>query len=366
VSLPTPTTTFELLNPALAELSPYLPFAGEFPIRLDANEAPPLLSSAARERLAEVARTTPLERYPDATQDALRTVLAARTGRSKTEILVGDGSDELIALLLTAVNRSRRSGAPPVLLSTSPTFVMYRLSAKIRGFQVIEVPLDADWDLDERAFLRALETTSPTVVFVASPNNPTSNLMDEARLVRLVEAARPALFVLDEAYVAYAPRDQARLLERHSNLVILRTLSKVGFAALRVGWLMGPSWLLAELDKARQPYNVPSLSQQLATFALTELSSELEEVTRTVISERGRLAHTLAGLPRVEVSPSDSNMLWLRTERPASEVFHELLARGILVRSFAERGGRLRHQLRVTVGTPEENDAFLSALVQVT
>lgn len=358
----TPFDLRSLLRPELAELQPYLPHAGSYEVRLDANEAPPLLSPDGIERLTRAAAATSWHRYPDATQGELRRAIAQRCGARPEEVLVGVGSDELITLLLTVLTRPKASAEEAVVLTATPTFVMYRSSARARGLRVAEVPLDADWDLDETASLRALEVADPNVVFLASPNNPTGTMITEARLVRFIEAARRSLVVVDEAYVDYADRDQLALLRKYDNVAILRTLSKVGFAALRVGWLLGSPDLVAELDKARLPYNIPSPCQHLATLALTELSGEIDATCRAVTAERRRLEEAVATLPGIRLANSQANFLWLETDRGAAELWNALRQRGILVRSFHARGGRLARCLRVTIGTPEENDAFLTAL----
>jgi histidinol-phosphate aminotransferase len=360
------TSLSELLVPELADLAAYSPVHGDFAVRLDANEAPALLGAAARERLAEAAGQCAWERYPDARALELRHAIAGRCGVEPDEVLAGTGSDELITMLLTALARPRAASQPATLLTTTPTFVMYKLSARLRGWRVIEVPLDADWDLNVDQLLRALELSPPNLIFVASPNNPTSRKASRERLAALIGAARGALVVIDEAYVDYADGDQLDVYRAHENVAILRTLSKVGFAALRVGWLIARPALLAEIDKTRLPYNLPSLSQRLATLVLTELEAELTEVVAKVTRERALLAARLAELPRLGAVRSDANFFWVRTERPAGEVWSALAARGILVRSFHERGGRLAHQLRVTVGTASENAALLTALAEVT
>ena len=354
-----------LLRPELAELSPYVPVQGEFAVRLDANEAPPLLGSSARARLAAGAAATAWERYPDARHTLLRAAIAERCGVTPEEVLIGVGSDEIITLLSTVVCRPRSESQPATLLTTTPTFVMYRMSARVRGLRVIEVPLDDTWDIAEKPLLQALEMTLPNLVFVASPNNPTGRLANRERLISLIEAARGALVVIDEAYVDYASGDHLELYRKYPHVAILRTLSKIGFAAIRIGWLLARPALIAELDKARLPYNVSSPCQALATIALRELGAELEGVTRSVVNERLRLSEELGKLEGVEVTPSDANFIWFRTRRPAGEVFDALAARGVLVRSFHQRGGRLLHQLRVTVGTAEENAAFLRAVREV-
>lgn len=352
----------QLLRPELTELRPYLPHQGSYEVRLDANEAPPLLSPGAQERLARAAAETPWERYPDATLQRLRSAIARRCRVRPEQVLVGVGSDEIITLLLTALARPKPPAHEATVLTTAPTFVMYRSSARARGLRVVEVPLDDAWDLDEQASLRALELTDPNVVFLASPNNPTGTMVSPDRLTRFIEAARRSLVVVDEAYVDYANRDQLALLDRYDNVAILRTLSKVGFAALRVGWLLGRPDLIAELDKARLPYNIPTLSQNLATIALTELTSEIDATCRTVAGEREQLRHAMEQLPGVRLSDSQANFLWFEIERDGREVFEGLGARGVLVRSFHGKGGRLDRCLRVTLGTPDQNRRFLEAL----
>jgi len=185
------------------------------------------------------------------------------------------------------------------------------------------------------------------------------------RLEAIIQAAAGALVVIDEAYVDYASHDQLELYRNHPNVAIMRTLSKVGFAALRIGWLVARPELVREVDKTRLPYNVPSVSQNLATLVLTELDAELAEIARFVVDERERLSRELATISRIELTPSEANFLWMKTEKSAGEVFAGLAKRGVLVRSFHERGGRLANQLRATVGTRTENDALLEALREV-
>jgi histidinol-phosphate aminotransferase len=359
-------TIAELLVPELAELTAYAPVDGDYAVRLDANEAPPFLRLDARARLAEIAAGAAWERYPDARATELRSAIAAHSGVDPDEVLVGAGSDELITMLITALARPRAAGQPPTLLTTTPTFVMYKLSARVRGWRVIEVPLDRDWDLATDQLLRANEISPPSLIFIASPNNPTSRLCSRDRLEAVIHAANGALVVIDEAYVDYAARDHFDLYRAHENVALLRTLSKVGFAALRVGWMIARPALIAEIDKTRLPYNLPSLSQRLGALVLGELDSERRHVIDQVKLERAALAAKLRDLPRIALTPSDSNFFWVRTERPAGEVFANLCERGILVRSFHERGGRLAHQIRITVGTPDENSALLRALGEVT
>src|SRR5450432_1100992 len=352
----------DILCPALAELSSYTPVAGDYEVRLDANEAPELLSEAARARLARAASEVRWERYPDATASQLRRALAQFSGVSPEEVLVGDGSDEIITMLLSALSQPRDRADGALIMTTTPTFVMYRMSARVRGQRVLEVPLDADWDLALDSMLRGVELTPPNVIFVATPNNPTGNRIDRERLERLIQAAPQSLVVIDEAYIPYSDGDQLELYRRYENVAVMRTLSKIGFAALRVGWLIGRAALVAEVDKVRLPYNMNSVAQALGKLAVTELLPEIQGIVSTVVGERERVSAALSELSGITVTPSQANFLWFRSERPASDLFQGLGERGVLVRSFHQRGGRLAQQLRVTIGTAAENDRFLSCL----
>jgi histidinol-phosphate aminotransferase len=352
-----------LLRDELGELTAYVPHPGDYEVRLDANEAPDLWSIAARERLGRAAVEVSPSRYPDATCTLLREAIAARVGARREELIVGCGSDEVIALLLTAFDRPRPRGRASIVVP-SPTFVMYAVSARARGFQVVQVPLDAEWQLSVPSIRKAVEAATPSVLFLASPNNPTGASFRTADLRALIEASPSTLVVLDEAYVAYADGDLRALYEAYPNVALLGTLSKIGLASLRIGWLRGHPELVRELDKVRQPYNVPAVTQQMATVALTELGGEIDRTIAVVRVERERVAQGLTGHGWA-VTPSDANFVWARTPRPAGEVFDALRARGVLVRSFHERGGRLGSQVRVTIGAPHENDRLLAAVAEI-
>jgi histidinol-phosphate aminotransferase len=291
---------------------------------------------------------------------ALRARIAARTGASADEILVGAGSDEVIAILLTAF-AGRKASGPSVVLLPTPTFVMYRATARVQGHKPVEVPLDAAWDLDVRGMQRACEMAPPSVVFIASPNNPTSNRMSDDRIAAVLAAAPGALVVVDEAYADYSGASLRSWRAQHPNLAILRTLSKIGLASLRVGWIEADAALVRELDKVRQPYNVSATSQAMAAAVLSEGWDEVQHHVRAVVDERERVSAALRKMSGVDVPKSDANFLWVGTPRPSAQVHEALVARGVLVRSFHNAGGRLKDRLRVTVGSRAENDRFLEA-----
>lgn len=352
-----------LLRPELADLTAYVPHDPPgIEVRLEANEAPAARSPAVRDAVLRAVASVALERYPDPRATRLRAAIAARTGARAEDLLVGTGSDEVISLLVNALARPRERAPQAVVLSPTPTFVMYRITARSHGIKPVEVPLDPSWDLDVNMMRRAIEMMEPNVVFVASPNNPTGNRVSRDRLEAVLPAAARALFVLDEAYVDYAGDSLRALRAEHPHLAVLRTLSKVGLAALRVGWLEADEALVTEIDKGRQPFNVSATSQIAAAAVLEEAWDELRADVAAVVAARGRLADAIAALPGFSVTPSDANFLWVRTAGAAEAVFEHLVKDGILVRSFHKAGGRLATQLRITVGTDAQHDRLLSSL----
>jgi len=351
-----------LCRPELEELKAYVPHDPPgITVKLDANEAPPSTSPAVKQAVVGAVSKLSLERYPDPRATRLKEAIAKRTGARACDLLVGSGSDEVIALLLTALARPRERNPQPVMLTPTPTFVMYRVSARGHGHKPVEVPLDASWDLDAPMMKRAIEMMRPNVVFIASPNNPTGNVMSPDRVRAVIEAAPSALVVVDEAYVDYAPSSVRAWRAELPNLGILRTVSKIGLAALRVGWLEADAELIAELDKVRQPFNVSATSQAAAAAVLEEAWDDVQADVKRVVAARDALGKALTELGLV-VTPSGANFVWAKTPGPAEEVFGKLVAQGVLVRSFHASGGRLVSQLRITIGTDDENSALLDAM----
>jgi histidinol-phosphate aminotransferase len=355
----------ELLRPELADLASYVPqLPPGITVKLDANEAPPSRSPAVGAAVARAAAAVALERYPDPRALRLKEAIAKRTGARIEDLLVGTGSDEVIALVVNALARPRRRSIQGVVLTPTPTFVMYRVTARGHGLKPVEVPLDAGWDLEVPTMKRAIDMMSPNVVFVASPNNPTGNRMTASRLEEVVAAADGALAIVDEAYIDYAGPDTSvrPWRARHAHLGVLRTISKCGLAALRVGWLEASESLVFEIDKVRQPFNVSALAQDAAAAVLEDAWDEVQADVRRVVAGRSSLAAAIGDLGGYEVTPSDANFLWVKTPAPAERVFDHLVADGILVRSFHKLGGRLAHQLRITIGTESDHERLLASL----
>jgi histidinol-phosphate aminotransferase len=362
-SMNDPLALAPLLRPELASIEAYVPTPARVgAIRLDANESPHPLPAEARELLARSLAEVALHRYPDVRATHLRAIVAEREGVHPDQVVFGNGSDEVIALILGALARPRRGRERAAVAFPDPSFVMFRVSTLASGAHPVAVPLDDAWDLDLDGFAAALGSERPNVVFLPSPNNPTGNLFARDRIERLISLASDALVVLDEAYGAYAGVRYADLMREDAPVGRLQTLSKLGLAGARVGWGILPLAVARAVDKVRQPYNLDALSQRAAELCLTTLAPYFEAAVASVVAERGRVASALSAIGGIRVAPSQANFLWVELPGDAGAVHTALLARGIVVRSFHARGGRLARWVRITVGTPAENDALLEAL----
>jgi histidinol-phosphate aminotransferase len=332
-------------------------------VKLDANESPFALGDTVRNELAaELAKAladVELNRYPDPEARELRRLLAQDLGLAPEQILASNGSDEGIQMLLMAVAGTRVAIAAPV-----PTFVMYEIGSRVLGLRFVGVPLDDRFDLDPEAFCRVLTAEKPRLVFLAWPNNPTGRLYDSPVVEEVLRTCSgrgcDALVVVDEAYMHYSGETFLPKLSRYSNLVILRTLSKIGLAGIRLGMLIGSEAVVGEVNKVRMPYNVNALSQAAARVILRH-PDVVRRHASAIIQERERVVARLRELSGIRVFSSRANFFLIRTDRPGDEVFRGLCERGILVRNFSG-APYLANCLRVTVGTPEENNTFLSAL----
>lgn len=315
---------------------------------------PPALQQALGERLGRVA----IHRYPAERGDDLKAALAAHAGLpAGCSLMLGNGSDELITLLSMAC---ALPGA--VFMSPLPSFVMYGLSAALQGVQFVGVPLTSDFDLDEAAMLAAIEQHKPAVLYLACPNNPTANLWDEAVIDRIVDAMarHRGLVVIDEAYQPFAARDAMHRLGRQPHVLVMRTMSKFGLAGVRIGYLMGASALIAEIDKLRPPFNISVLNAEAAMFAL-EHADEYARQAVLIRDQRERLFRALQDLPGVHPWPSQANMVLARVP-DAAATFAGMKARGVLIKNVSALHPLLANCLRITVGTPDEVTLTLAAL----
>jgi histidinol-phosphate aminotransferase len=308
-----------------------------------------------------------LNRYPAERGDVLRAALAAHAHMpTGNNIMLGNGSDELISLLALACATHFGGGAQPVVLAPLPGFVMYEMSAKLQGLQFVGVPTTANFELDGPAMLAAIAQYQPALVYLAFPNNPTGNLWDEDVIEAIIQAA-PGLVVMDEAYQPFASRDSLPRLLRHDHVLLMRTLSKFGLAGVRIGYLIGREPLIAELDKLRPPFNISVLNCEAALFALEHVD-EYARQAATIRSERERVFQALAALPGVTPFPSQANMILARVPAAAA-LFAGMKARGVLIKNVSALHPLLAQCLRITIGTPEENThmlaAFTAALTEI-
>jgi len=344
-----------VVRPEIRALTAYAVAKAEGQIKLDANESPYPLAEALRAKVAAAVAAVPFNRYPDGGADAVIAALRAAAGVPATlGMLLGNGSDELIEIITCAL---ARPGA--AMLVPEPTFVMYRMNALYAGMRYVGVPLAANFELDVDAMLAAIARERPALVFLASPNNPTGNRFRTADVLRILRAA-PGLVVVDEAYTAYAGESLLARVAEFPNLLVLRTVSKIGMAALRLGYAVAaPEWI-AQLNKVRQPYNLNALTQAAAQVLLAE-RAVVDGQVAAIVAERGRLAAALARIPGVEVFPAHANFVLVRLP-DAPAWFARLAAAGILVKNLHGAHPLLAQCLRITIGTPAENDALLSAL----
>lgn len=351
-----------LFRPEIAELEPYTPIVPldvlaarlglpvEQLVKLDANENPYGPSPKA---LAALAAEPHYAIYPDPNATRLRAALSAYTGQPAERIVCGAGADELIDLLLRLV-----ISPGDAVIDCPPTFGMYSFDTGICGGRVITVPRNADFSLDVAAIERAAEGGAK-LLFLTSPNNPTGNLTPDHQIERLLEL--PLLVVVDEAYVEFVGGGVTAWVGRYENLVVLRTFSKwAGLAGLRVGYGLAPTLIAEQLWKIKQPYNVNLAAQVAAIASLEDLDYLLGNVAR-LVAERERLFAELSRLSGLLPYPSQANFILCRVSgRDAGQLKRDLEQQGILVRYY--RTPLLRDCIRISVGTPDQNERVLSAL----
>ncbi|TNF52633.1 histidinol-phosphate transaminase [bacterium] len=312
-------------------------------VKLDANESPYGL---------KILKTVKTNRYPDPEAKNLRRLAAREFGVQTENILHGNGSDELIYYLITTF------GGP--VLYPVPTFSMYGIIAQALGEKRIGIALDKNFDIDSEKMKKAIAKVKPKLIFLSSPNNPTGNCFSEKKIIKIIEMAK-GLVVVDEAYHAFSEKKGfLPLLKRHRNLIVLKTLSKIGFASLRVGFMVSHQDIVLEVNKTRLPFNLNALSQRLAEDAFRDRATTRTHV-RSIVSERKRLLREMKKMDGLTSYPSDANFILFRLSN-AEGIYKGLLKKGVLVRNLK---GIINGCLRVTIGTPRENTIFLTSLKQL-
>ncbi len=347
------------IRPEIQQLSAYqVPDPGNA-IKLDAMENPHGWDAVIIEEWLNLLPTIPLNRYPDSAapklKQQLRTVMEIP---EQMEIVLGNGSDELIQMLLLTLNGPRK-----VVLVPEPSFVMYHHLAQVVGMQYVGIPLqENDFTLDMYAMLEAIETYQPALIFLAYPNNPTGNLFASEDIEAIIETSQ-GVVVIDEAYAPFTNQTFISRLEQYHNLLIMKTVSKLGLAGLRLGLLTGsPDWL-AQIEKVRQPYNINILTQATATFALRHYAMFKEQIQQ-IKEERDKLLEQLNALKGLHAWSSEANFILFRVARTQT-IFDGLKEKGILIKCVHGRHDLLENCLQVTIGTWKENQALVRALKQI-
>ncbi len=326
-------------------------------IKLDAMENPYSWPEEIQNQWLEHLKDCQLNRYPDPEAVQLvNTIRAINQLPEQFDILLGNGSDEIIQLLLMALPQGASVLAPV------PGFVMYKQISDCLGLNYIGVPVLADgFDLDLPAMLSAIAKAQPLLIFLAYPNNPTSNLFSADAMHQVIKAA-PGLVVVDEAYAPFANASFIDQLGQYDNLLIMRTVSKLGLAGLRLGYVMGQPALIEQLNKIRLPYNINCLTQMTADFALVNRAFFTEQ-TEKICAQRAYVFNELQQMEGILPYPSAANFILFKVpHNKATDIFLAIKQQGVLIKNMAGQGGLLSDCLRVTIGKPDENKAFLSAL----
>jgi len=350
-----PKSLDQVVRPEILRLLPYHVPSSSGMIKLDAMENPYSLPETLREEIAQLVTTISANRYPDANSISLKATLRETMGIPMgMDIMLGNGSDEIIQIVALSLAKP-----DAVLMSVEPAFVMFRMIATYAKMEYIGIPLKANFSLDLDRMLTAITKYQPAVIFIAYPNNPTGNLFDAKAILRIIESA-PGVVVVDEAYHAFADSSFMEKLSEYPNLLLMRTLSKLGLAGLRLGLLTGRSEWLIQLEKVRLPYNVGVLTQEVVRKIL-QYPDILQQQADAIKAEREVMSKNLNVLDGVEAFPSDANFILFRVSK-ASQVFSELKKCNILIKNLDGSHPLLKNCLRVTIGTPDENKQFLRVL----
>ena len=326
-------------------------------IRLDANENPFSLQEPLKKKLLEEMGKVDFNRYPEAGSPGLREKYAQYFGVDRDLVMLGNGSDELIQILCLTFKGKINGVLVPV-----PSFVMYKIIAVNTGNKVVEIPLDQNFDLDTDAMLAKMEMNFPALVFLSYPNSPTGNLFSRDKIEAIIKKTL-GVVVVDEAYASFSGDTLVPLLKKYDNLIILKTLSKLGMASMRLGFLIGNKDIISQLDKVRLPYNINSLSQIAANFFLdyqTEFASQVQEV----VKRREELYLALKEITGINPYPSRANFIYFSCFFDSDRIYHSLTAAGVFVKNL-NKPPRMANCMRVTVGNLEENAAFIKALKSV-
>lgn len=324
--------------------------------KLDANENNNV-AYLLNQKLAKAIMGLKVNQYPDTDCCELRSMLGKELRLAPQQLMIGCGSDQLISIIINAF-----VGNGDKILTHTPTFGMYRITAQIAGGTTVEVPLGKDFVFDLYSFLQAIRKEEPKVVFLTNPNNPTGDIIPREQIIKIVEFAK-GIVVVDEAYYEFYGESVIDLVNYYPNLIVLRTLSKgYGLAGARVGYGAASKQLMGILYKVKPPYNVTSLSQLAAKICL-ENKDMMKQAIEEIIREREIMSSQLKNIPNIKVFKSYGNFVLCRLEK-AKEINDFLMKNKVLVRYFGEEGP-LAGCIRISIGTKEENQLVVKLLMEV-
>lgn len=350
----------KIIKPAILEAKAYHVPDSSGLIKMDAMENPYVWPDEIKAAWSTYMEQAELNRYPDASTSELRAKLSATLDLpDNTAMMFGNGSDELIQIIMLALNKSSN-----VIMAPEPGFVMYKLLSSMLELDYVGVPLNDDFSLDLPVMLQLIEEKQPAVIFIAWPNNPTGNMFDQNDIETIIKATS-GLVVIDEAYHVFAQKSMMDCLQKYPNVLLMRTLSKLGLAGLRLGIMFAaPEWI-AEFEKLRLPYNIGTLNQLSANFILENVSV-LEQQAGQIRNDRSLVFEALSNIEGVKAWPSEANFILFRVSGKGAEHVHsELLKHKVLIKKLHGAHPLLENCLRVTIGTKEENEIFLSKLKEI-
>jgi histidinol-phosphate aminotransferase len=334
----------------IQSISPYIVPKANDMIKLDAMESPFSLSNDLNNKYLTLLKNTNINRYPIADNTELKKTLSQLMNiPNDFGILLGNGSDELIQLLCLACNPK------DYILSFEPSFVMYKIIAKLTHLNYLEINLTKNFEIDLESTLKSIKKYNPKLIFISNPNNPTGNQFKRKHIETIINSTN-AMVVIDEAYYTYTDDNFLNDIYKYQNLILLRTISKIGFAGLRLGLIIGSKSTILELDKLRLPYNINSLTQISADFLLKQ-KDLINQNTKIINSERIKLSKELQNIKQIKVYPSTTNFILFKTDN-ANQLFETLKYNKILIKNLSNNKV-LKNCLRVTIGSCDENKTFL-------
>lgn len=346
----------DLIRSDIAELKPYVVKDVPHKMKMDSNENPYEMPDNIRDVIAQEILKHNFNRYPDPVAMELRQALSAQLGVNTNQLVIGNGSDELINYTISAFG-----GDDSAVIFPTPTFSIYGIFANVWGTKAIGVPLSSDFELNSDEIISNMDSFSKSIIFISHPNNPTGNCFSHKNIIDIIEHNSRSIVVLDEAYYEFSGNTFLPLLAKYENLIILRTFSKAyGLAGLRIGYMITNDKIINQIMKVKMVYNINSLSQKIALILLNH-KDQMMGYIQQILRERERLIKGLDRIDYIKHFRSDANFILFRVKSDAEMIFGRLLDNGILIRNLNE-SGLLKNCLRITIGKPEENDLFLSTL----